>query len=64
MFSHTVKGQPYNMPLLSRFLGPKDSARLIDYELLTEDGVRSVGFGWFAGGKLYIRQNPWNDFDS
>ncbi|KAI0305467.1 Saccharopine dehydrogenase-domain-containing protein [Multifurca ochricompacta] len=51
MFSHTVKGQDYNMPLLSRFLAggdyyadsklvgkesiPQLRARLIDYELLT-----------------------------
>ena len=51
MFSHTAKGQEYNMPLLSRFLfggyrnadaklsGDKAlsqlAARLIDYELLT-----------------------------
>lgn len=27
--------------------------RLIDYELLTnEEGKRTVGFGWFAGGQL------------
>lgn len=26
--------------------------RLIDYELLVgEDGKRTVGFGWFAGGE-------------
>jgi alpha-aminoadipic semialdehyde synthase len=26
--------------------------RLIDYELLTEEGgKRTVGFGWFAGGQ-------------
>ncbi|KDQ57993.1 hypothetical protein JAAARDRAFT_129317 [Jaapia argillacea MUCL 33604] len=61
MFSHTIKGQPYNMPLLSRFVSghptpdplsyDSDSLpRLIDYELLTgEDGKRTVGFGWFAG---------------
>jgi hypothetical protein len=51
MFSHTYKGQEYNMPLLSRFLAegdyyadpnltgekpiPQLEARLIDYELLT-----------------------------
>lgn len=51
MFSHTFKGQEYNMPLLSRFLAGGDSyadpkltaeksnpqleARLVDYELLT-----------------------------
>lgn len=48
------------MELLSRFLSnpgsPSDkdalSARLIDYELLVgEDGKRTVGFGWFAGGE-------------
>ncbi|KAI9442482.1 hypothetical protein H4582DRAFT_1928654 [Lactarius indigo] len=51
MFSHTIKGQEFNMPLLSRFLAggdkyanphltgdeslPQLGARLIDYELLT-----------------------------
>ncbi|KAH7919203.1 hypothetical protein BV22DRAFT_1023405 [Leucogyrophana mollusca] len=54
MFSHTTKGQAYNMELLSRFLGTGPQAslrpRLVDYELLTgEDGKRTVGFGWFAG---------------
>ncbi|KAG9033233.1 hypothetical protein FRB95_000412 [Tulasnella sp. JGI-2019a] len=55
MFSHTAKGQLYNMPLLSRFARPVDlglssAPRLIDYELLTgENGKRVVGFGWFAG---------------
>jgi alpha-aminoadipic semialdehyde synthase len=61
MFSHTIKGQEYNMPLLSRFLDgspaspgqdPKLLPRLVDYELLCgPDGRRTVGFGWFAGGK-------------
>lgn len=57
MFSHTIKGQPYNMQLLSKFLAapslpdPHLLPRLIDYELLTDDaGKRTVGFGWFAGG--------------
>lgn len=74
MFSHTTKGQAYNMGLLSKFLRKKDAIedgngeigvdvkkglkpRLIDYELLVgEDGKRTVGFGWFAGGKssLYL----------
>ncbi|KAI8995205.1 Saccharopine dehydrogenase-domain-containing protein [Trametes punicea] len=59
MFSHTVKGQLYNMELLSKFLASENRSapdggallpRLIDYELLTgEDGRRTVGFGWFAG---------------
>ncbi|KAI0665470.1 Saccharopine dehydrogenase-domain-containing protein [Trametes maxima] len=59
MFSHTVKGQLYNMELLSKFLASENGGapergallpRLIDYELLTgEDGKRTVGFGWFAG---------------
>lgn len=53
MFSHTHKGQHYNMELLSKFLGSGDlSPRLIDYELLAdEDGKRTVGFGWYAGGE-------------
>jgi hypothetical protein len=59
MFSHTTKGQPYNMELLSRFLGSREDAllpRLIDYELLVgEDGKRTVGFGWFAGGKQQLK---------
>jgi alpha-aminoadipic semialdehyde synthase len=55
MFSHTTKGQPYNMELLSRFLSsqknPSLQPRLIDYELLVgSDGKRTVGFGWLAGG--------------
>ncbi|KAG1727784.1 Saccharopine dehydrogenase-domain-containing protein [Suillus paluster] len=53
MFSHTTKGQPYNMELLSRFLDSHENPslpRLIDYELLVgEHGKRTVGFGWFAG---------------
>ncbi|CDO70674.1 hypothetical protein BN946_scf184761.g12 [Trametes cinnabarina] len=59
MFSHTVKGQLYNMELLSKFLASENRSapeggtllpRLIDYELLTgDDGKRTVGFGWFAG---------------
>ncbi|KAG1789714.1 uncharacterized protein HD556DRAFT_1492401 [Suillus plorans] len=53
IFSHTTKGQPYNMELLSRFLGSHENPslpRLIGYELLVgNDGKRTVGFGWFAG---------------
>jgi alpha-aminoadipic semialdehyde synthase len=61
MFSHTIKGQPYNMQLLSKFLAapsipdPHLLPRLIDYELLMDDtGKRTVGFGWFAGGKFHV----------
>ncbi|KAJ8521319.1 hypothetical protein ONZ45_g1975 [Pleurotus djamor] len=65
MFSHTAKGQPYNTPLLAKFLTKDNlhvgvdkepyltslSPRLIDYELLTEEGSgrRTVAFGWYAG---------------
>ena len=59
MFSHTTKGQPYNMPLLSRFVRSDTSEshellpKLIDYELLKDsNGKRTVGFGWFAGGEI------------
>lgn len=59
MFSHTTKGQPYNMELLSRFLSQDSQrnlpSRLIDYELLmTPDGRRTVAFGWFAGGEYIV----------
>ena len=56
MFSHTIKGQHYNMDLLDRFVQrpdgpPERHPRLVDFELLTdESGQRTVGFGWFAGG--------------
>ncbi len=47
-FSHTVKGQPYNMPLLQRLLDL--GCTLIDYELIKdEQGRRLVFFGRFAG---------------
>jgi len=48
IFSHTMKGQPYNMPLLRRFLDR--GCTLLDYELVTNDaGVRTVAFGRHAG---------------
>jgi len=47
MFSHTHKAQEYNMPLLQNILD-KD-IRLIDYELMKQDGKRVVMFGKFAG---------------
>ena len=63
MFSHTHKGQEYNMELLSKFLNPASAPAgqidplrptLIDYELLTdESGKRTVGFGWYAGGEYH-----------
>jgi hypothetical protein len=66
MFSHTTKGQPYNMPLLSRFVqfDANDSCdllpRLIDYEMLTDsNGKRTVGFGWFAGGEIVPLVSTW-----
>ncbi|KAI9639515.1 Saccharopine dehydrogenase-domain-containing protein [Dioszegia hungarica] len=56
IFSHTHKGQPYNVPLLSSFLDPHHSQTLIDYELLTRpkkgnpnELKRVAAFGWFAG---------------
>ena len=48
MFSHTIKGQKHNMPLLKKIL--KNNCSLIDYELLRNThGLRSIGFGWHAG---------------
>jgi alpha-aminoadipic semialdehyde synthase len=48
VFSHTIKGQDYNMPLLRRFLD--QGATLIDYErIVDEQGRRLIAFGRFAG---------------
>jgi alpha-aminoadipic semialdehyde synthase len=47
-FSHTVKGQTYNMPLLKALIEKK--ATLIDYELIKDSKEkRLVFFGDFAG---------------
>ncbi len=48
VFSHTIKGQAYNMPLLERFLD--QGSTLIDYERIVDDqGRRLIAFGRFAG---------------
>ena len=47
-FSHTIKGQDYNMPLLQRIIDMKST--LIDYECIADNnGRRLVFFGRFAG---------------
>ena len=47
-FSHTIKGQDYNMPLLKRMIEKK--INLIEYERITNDeGQRLIFFGRFAG---------------
>jgi len=47
-FSHTIKGQSYNMPLLQKIIESKST--LIDYECIkNEEGKRLVFFGHFAG---------------
>ncbi|MFH1725276.1 MAG: bifunctional lysine ketoglutarate reductase /saccharopine dehydrogenase family protein [Elusimicrobiota bacterium] len=47
-FSHTIKGQKRNMPLLRRIMDL--GCQLIDYEKMTDDkGRRVVFFGKFAG---------------
>ena len=47
-FSHTIKGQKYNMPMLKRMMDLK--CNLIDYEKITNDkGFRIVFFGRYAG---------------
>lgn len=48
IFSHTVKGQVYNMEMLQRMLDGKNS--LFDYELVKDaDGKRLIFFGEYAG---------------
>ncbi|MDG1903292.1 MAG: hypothetical protein P8I37_02910 [Schleiferiaceae bacterium] len=46
-FSHTYKQQPYNAKLLRACV--ERNIRLIDYELLKNNGARVVAFGRFAG---------------
>jgi alpha-aminoadipic semialdehyde synthase len=50
-FSHTIKAQPYSMPLLDTIL--QKNIRLYDYECIThggrDDTPRSVAFGGYAG---------------
>jgi len=47
-FSHTIKGQTQNMPILQRMMELKDT--LIDYErIIDSHGRRLVFFGRFAG---------------
>jgi len=47
-FSHTIKGQPYNMPLLRRLMDL--GCTLVDYEVIVDDGgQRLVFFGRHAG---------------
>jgi alpha-aminoadipic semialdehyde synthase len=47
-FSHTIKGQEQNMPMLKRMVELK--CHIIDYELITDDkGRRLIFFGRHAG---------------
>ena len=47
-FSHTIKGQEYNMPLLKKMMEKK--INLIDYEKVADDkGRRLIFFGRYAG---------------
>ncbi len=47
-FSHTIKGQPHNMPMLKRMM--ELGCDLIDYErVVDEKNRRLVFFGWHAG---------------
>ena len=47
-FSHTIKGQPYNMPMLKKMVDRQ--CILIDYErIVNEKNQRLIFFGRFAG---------------
>merc|ERR1719489_331066 len=47
-FSHTIKAQEANMPLLDAMLEKR--IRLIDYEMMKDEkGMRTVAFGKYAG---------------
>jgi alpha-aminoadipic semialdehyde synthase len=69
LFSHTIKGQPHNMPMLRRFM--EGGCSLIDYEKITDDlNRRLVFFGkqageagmvdtlWALGAKLDAEAQP------
>jgi saccharopine dehydrogenase (NAD+, L-lysine forming) len=48
MFSHTIKGQPYNMGMLRELVDKR--CTLLDYETVTDDeGKRLIFFGRYAG---------------
>ncbi len=47
-FSHVIKGQPYNMPMLKKMM--EQGCNLIDYERIVDDQDRRlIFFGKFAG---------------
>ncbi len=47
-FSHTIKGQEYNMPLLQKMI--EEKTQLVDYErIVNEQGQRLIFFGRHAG---------------
>jgi len=47
-FSHTIKGQPYNMPMLKRMMELR--CNLMDYECIRDEkNRRLIAFGRFAG---------------
>lgn len=47
-FSHVIKGQPYNMPMLQKLID--SGSTLIDYERIAdEQGKRLIFFGRYAG---------------
>ncbi|KAF0197124.1 MAG: aa [Bacteroidetes bacterium] len=47
-FSHVIKGQPYNMPMLRKMM--EQGCNLIDYEkIVDEQGKRLIFFGRYAG---------------
>ena len=47
-FSHVIKGQPYNMPMLAKMMERR--CTLIDYETIcNEQGQRLIFFGRYAG---------------
>lgn len=69
-FSHTIKGQKYNMPRLKRMMDLR--CHLIDYELVTDDeNRRLIFFGKHAGlaGMIdtfwaFGKRLEWDGFDN
>ena len=65
-FSHTIKGQPYNMPLLKQMMAKK--VNLVEYERIVNDrDQRLIFFGRFAGlagmiNSLWSAGQRWEEF--
>jgi alpha-aminoadipic semialdehyde synthase len=57
LFSHTIKGQSHNMPMLRRFI--ERGCTLIDYEKITDDVTRRLVFFGKQAGEAGMVDTLW-----